>query len=280
MFRPPRPKIGINIFLFLATVASTLVAGALQQGVDPLRNPHLIIKGVPFSASLMGILLIHELGHFFTSRRHGVPATLPYFIPVPNLIGTLGAFIMMRGPIRNRRALLDIGAAGPIAGFVVAVPVTIMGLSMSKVGGLPPGEGITLGNSLLFSFLTKQVLGDLPDEVMVLLHPMAFAGWIGLFVTSLNLLPMGQLDGGHVAYALFGDWHKGITISTAVALPLLAIKGWPGWFIWALLPLLMMFKHPPPLDPETPVDGRRKLIAGISFIILAITFVPKPFSIF
>ncbi len=280
MVKPPRPRVGINILLFVATVISTLFAGAIQQNVNPIRSPHLILEGLPFSAALMSILLVHELGHFFVSRRHGVAATLPYFIPMPNFIGTLGAFIIMRGAIRDRRSLLEIGAAGPIAGFVLAVPLTIIGLSLSQVElGAPPMGGITLGDSILFSLLSRVVLGIWPNEALIVLHPIAFAGWIGLFITALNMLPMGQLDGGHIAYALFSRWHKWISIGTALTMPVLGIMGWPGWFIWAILPLLMRFRHPQTLDPVTPLDGPRKMMAAISFVILGLTFVPVPFTI-
>lgn len=283
----PRPRIGINILLFLLTVLSTIFAGALQQGADPIKNPASLLLGLPFSLALLSILLTHELGHYIVSRRRGVDATLPYFIPVPNLIGTFGAFIMMRGAVRNRRDLLDIGVSGPLAGFAVALPLVVLGLALSRYEPMPsPEEGITLGSSLLFSFLSRLIFGPGADSGTIVLHPIAFAGWIGMLVTCLNLLPMGQLDGGHVAYAIFGRRHGTISILTAVALFLLALwppwspNGWPGWFVWALLPLLMKFRHPSPLDPVTPLDDKRKLLAGLALGILAITFIPKPFSIF
>lgn len=275
-----RPRIEINILLFLLTVGSTLYAGAVQQGASPFRDPASLSQGVPFSAALLSILLIHELGHYVMSRRHGVNATLPYFIPVPNLIGTFGAFIMMRGPVRDRRALLDIGVAGPIAGFAVAVPVIIVGLSLSRFVPGPVQGGMPLGSSLLFSFVTRQLFGPAADQGMVILHPIAFAGWIGLLVTALNLLPMGQLDGGHVVYAVFGQAHQAITFGTAFLLLGLGITGWPGWFIWAVLPLLMKVRHPTPLDPVTPLDGKRKAVAVFALVVLVLSFIPAPFPIF
>lgn len=280
---PRRPRIRTNILLFGLTVLTTLFAGALQRGANPisiLTDPAILILGLPFSAALLSILVTHELGHYFMSRKHGVNASLPYFIPVPTIIGTFGAFIIMRGAVKDRRTLLDIGVAGPLAGFVVSFPLVILGLSLSRLEPAQAGGGITLGSSLLFSFLSWAIFGPAADTGTIILHPIAFAGWIGLLVTCLNLLPMGQLDGGHVVYAIFGGRHKVISLVTAGGLVILGLYGWPGWFIWALLPLLMRFRHPSPLDPVTPLDGRRKLIAGLAMAVLVLTFIPKPFSIF
>ena len=182
---------------------STLAVGALQTGVDIFREPEKIYKGFPFAVTLMLILLSHELAHYFTSRKHHVKATLPYFIPAPNIIGTFGAFIKMKSPIATRKALIDIGASGPITGFFVSVVATIVGLNMSEVVGASQTEGaLGLGDSLLFSLLSRMVLGVTPDNYEILLNPVAFAGWIGFFVTSINLIPVGQLDGGHIMYYL------------------------------------------------------------------------------
>lgn len=278
----PRPsrRVRINIILFGATILTTLFAGALQRGADPFKDPGSLMLGLPFSAALLAILLTHELGHYIVSRHHGVDASLPYFLPVPNLIGTFGAFIMMRGPVKDRRALLDIGVAGPLAGFAVALPLTLLGLSLSRYQEGTPDGGFSLGSSLLFTLFSRQIFGPGADTGTIVLHPVAFAGWIGMLVTCLNLLPMGQLDGGHVAYALFGSRHKAISLATAGGLVVLGIKGWPGWFIWALLPLLMKLKHPSPLDPYTPLDTKRKLLALASLAVLALTFIPEPFNIF
>jgi membrane-associated protease RseP (regulator of RpoE activity) len=207
--REPRPRLSVNILLFAATILTTTMAGAVQKGLDPLASLSDLLQGLPFSTTLLGILLFHELGHYFVSRFYNVPASLPYFIPVPTLIGTMGAVIKMRSPIHDRRTLFDIGIAGPIAGMCLAVPAVIVGLSRSELipveGGL---GGIELGDSLLFMALTKLVVGTVPEGHTVLLHPVAFAGWLGFFVTSLNLLPMGQLDGGHVVYGIFGQGHR------------------------------------------------------------------------
>ena len=214
------PGLRVNVLLFLATVVTTILAGAWQaKGSEAFSSLGNVLAGVPFSAALLGILLAHEMGHYFTSRHYGVPASLPYFIPVPTLIGTMGAVIRMRGVIRNRRVLFDIGIAGPLAGLVVAIPATLLGLHHSQViqAGSTAG-GIDLGDSLLFLALVRGVFGSLGEGQTVLLHPVAFAGWLGFFVTSLNLLPMGQLDGGHVTYGILGHRHR--VVSRAVFLAL------------------------------------------------------------
>jgi membrane-associated protease RseP (regulator of RpoE activity) len=234
----------------------------------------------------MVILTIHELAHYVASRRHHVSATLPYFIPAPSFIGTFGAFIKMTSPIVTRRALIDIGASGPIAGFIVSVIASIAGLCLSEIVPLAKvQDAIVLGDSLLFSFLSRIIVGHLPDTVDILLHPVAFAGWIGLFVTSLNLLPVGQLDGGHIAFAILGGRHRYVSITFLAALATLGfiaiagIYGWEGWGIWAVLLLLLRIQHPPVLYWETPLDRTRKYIALASLLIFIVTFIPAPFKI-
>src|SRR4030043_309999 len=199
----------------------------------PLEGTGKDLKGLPFALTLMTILLSHELSHYFTSRKHKVKATLPYFIPAPTIIGTFGAVIKMKSPIVTRKALVDIGASGPVAGFIISVIVSIIGLSLSKVVAIGETKGaLGLGDSLLFSFLSDMILNYQPGFQDIALHPVAFAGWIGLFVTSLNLIPIGQLDGGHIAYALLGEKHfllSNILVATMVLLGLLL---WEGWTIW------------------------------------------------
>lgn len=191
----------LHLVLFILTLLSTLTVGAVQSGVDVLKEPGQIYKGIPFAVTLMVILLSHELSHYFTSKRHGVKATLPYFIPAPTIIGTFGAFIKMKSPIVTRQSLIDIGASGPIAGFIISVIATIVGLNMSEVVTTTQTAGaLNLGDSILFSFLSRAILGVTSHGHDVLLNPVAFAGWIGLFVTSINLIPVGQLDGGHITY--------------------------------------------------------------------------------
>jgi membrane-associated protease RseP (regulator of RpoE activity) len=187
----------------------------------------------------MSILLAHELSHYIASRKHNVEATLPYFIPAPTLIGTFGAFIKMKSPVTTRKALLDIGISGPLAGFIVSVIVSVIGLYLSRV--VPVQEtkdALSLGDSLLFSTLSQLILDYQPGSEDVLLHPVAFAGWIGFFVTSLNLLPIGQLDGGHIAYSLFGERHAYLSKGLIPILFLLGIFLWEGWALWAIVLLL------------------------------------------
>ena len=196
----------LNIILFIATFFSTTVAGTLmdaQPGIPFLQQLH---RGLPFSITLLTILLFHEFGHYFMAKKHRVEASLPYFIPAPSIIGTFGAVIKMRSPLYSKRSLLDIGAAGPLAGVVVAIPATMIGLYFSEIKPIAGMQGgISLGSSLLFSFLSRITIGVVPEHYDIFLHPMAFAGWIGLLVTMLNLIPVGQLDGGHIAYAIFGQ---------------------------------------------------------------------------
>lgn len=267
-----------HLVLFILTFAATLIAGALQRGVHPIEEPGRIWLGLPFSLTLLLILGAHEFGHYFVSRRHGVDVTLPYFIPAPSIIGTFGAFIKMRSPIMDRRILLDIGAAGPLAGMAVAVPVTLTGLILSDVGTAPSeATGFTLGTSLLFSFLNWIVHGSLPDEINIFLHPAAFSGWIGILVTSLNLLPVGQLDGGHVAYAIFG-YRQGVIARVIIAvLVFLGVFGWNGWLVWVVLLLILGVQHPPVVYEWVPLDRRRRVIGWGVLALFAATFTPVPF---
>lgn len=270
----------LNLALFLLTFASTLVVGAIHAGVDPISDPREILQGLPFSLALLSILLVHEFSHYVTSRRHGIEASLPYFIPAPTLFGTLGAFIKMRSAITTKNALMDIGASGPIAGFVVSIIAVVVGLHYSEIRALPPqsGEMLILGDSLLFMALTKIVMGSVPDTHDVYLHPVAFAGWIGFFVTSLNLIPAGQLDGGHIAYAILGEKHKWLS---KIMIGLLVLLGYffQGWLVWAVLLLFLGSKHPPILFPEAPLDPGRRAIGVLALIIFILTFIPLPVSI-
>ncbi|MBF0328380.1 MAG: site-2 protease family protein [Nitrospirae bacterium] len=274
----------LHIILFAATFLTTLIAGAFQKGIDIISSPARVIEGLPFAGTLMTILLCHELAHYIASKKHHTIATLPYFIPAPSFIGTFGAFIKMKSPIITRTALIDIGASGPIAGFIISVIASIAGLSMSVVTAIPKtADVIIFGDSLLFSFLAWIMFGSLPDHVDILLHPVAFAGWIGLFVTSMNLLPIGQLDGGHITYAVFGDKHKRISILLVSTLALLGISsilgfgGWEGWALWAAILLVLGIKHPPVIYWDM-IDRRRKITALSSLVIFIITFIPSPFK--
>jgi membrane-associated protease RseP (regulator of RpoE activity) len=273
-----KPRIALNIILFITTLATTLLAGALQEGVNPLKNPEQILKGFPFSFALMTILLAHELGHYWVAKKHGLNVTLPYFIPAPSLIGTFGAFIKMRSPVRDRRMLLDVGVAGPLIGVAVAMPFLILGLWLSDVKIVQGQMGTNLGSSLLLSLLSWVIFGPLPEGYDIVIHPVGFAGWIGLLVTSLNLLPIGQLDGGHVAYALLGERQNKISKYFFIALLGLGIFGWQGWLFWSLLLFIMGFRHPPLTDWWVPLDYKRKLIGWLAVAIFILTFIPVPFS--
>ena len=279
--RERRRKPWLHIVLFGITLVTTTTAGAMQNGVNPFADPYQITSGLPFALTLMTILLVHEMGHYLMARYHGVQATLPYFIPAPSFIGTFGAFIRMKSPPMDRRSLFDVGAAGPLAGLVLAIPAVIVGLHLSTVSSdAGTGGGITLGSSILLRILSQFTLGLLPEEANIIMHPIGFAGWIGLFVTALNLIPVGQLDGGHVAYALFGHRHIWVSrLGLAVILALGVTRYWDGWLIWGLLLLFMGVRHPPPLDPHTPLDIKRKLVGWFVLVVLVLTFIPAPFSI-
>ena len=266
-----------HVVLFIATCFTTLFAGALLNGVIPWEQPEKIYLGLPFSFTLLFILMTHELSHYFTSRKHKVSASLPYFIPAPSIIGTFGAIIKMKPPIPDRRSLIDIGASGPIGGFIIAVIATIIGLKWSEIK--PSGEiqeGIVFGSSILFSFISEIVLNVDPEKFDVILHPVAFAGWIGLLVTSLNLLPIGQLDGGHIVYALFGEKHGLIAKITIPVLLVMGILFWQGWIVWAVLMIIIGYRHPPVVYPHIQLDKKRIYIGWVSLVIFILTFTPTP----
>lgn len=275
----PRPrKVWIHVALFLATFVTTTIAGALQAGADILGDPREIAAGLPFSVTLMTILLVHEMGHYLMSRYYRVNASLPYFIPGPTILGTFGAFIRMQSIMPDRRSLFDIGAAGPLAGLVIAVPASILGLKLSTITTISEA-GLSLGDSLLFKFLGYLTWGSLPEGSDIVLHPIASAGWVGLLVTAMNLLPASQLDGGHVVYALFGKKHIWISRLSALVLVTLGILYWAGWFVWGFLFLFLGLGHPPPVDAETPIDAKRKFIGWFLLLVLAVTFIPVPISV-
>ncbi len=266
----------IHIVLFILTVFSTLSAGAIWEGIDIFSEPSRILEGWPFSLTLLSILLSHEFSHYIASRLHRTKATLPYFIPAPTAIGTFGAIIKMKSPIKTRKALIDIGAAGPIAGFVISIVATVIGLNISQVVKADDIKGIGFGSSIIFLLISKLVIGDVPDGYSVILHPVAFAGWIGFLVTSLNLLPVGQLDGGHITYALFGRAHKYISMVFVVILFLLGFIAWYGWFVWAGLLIILGIKHPPVLFWEERLNLSRRVAGILSFIIFILSFIPAP----
>ena len=275
--------------LFFATVFTTMMAGAIYEGVLLYEDPWGIVEGIPFSASLLFILGTHEFAHYFASRVHRVPSTLPFFIPappVPFVIGTFGAVIKMRAPIATKRALIDIGASGPLAGFIAAVIVTLIGLKSSMIIPIDYGPGeISLGTSLIFEFLIEIVLGYVPKGFEVYLSSVAFAGWIGFLVTALNLLPIGQLDGGHIVYALNGRVHRKVSLYMVASLFILGTVGlltgwgWIGWMIWAVLVSLLGIWHPPVVDEDMPLGRARTIIGIVTLLVFILTFMPLPFYI-
>lgn len=288
---PPLPaarpsRLWLSVLLFVLTIASTIYVGG--QDLDwntgvPFFN---LGAGLAFSASLLSILLAHELGHFVAARREGVAVSYPFFIPMPLfLLGTMGAFIAIKEPVPNRRALLAIGVAGPLAGLVVAVPVLLLGLALSPVrntaevqAALPNVGFFTEGNSLLYAGAKMLVFGRfLPSGGEdVYMHPVALAGWAGLLVTGLNLLPAGQLDGGHIMFSLFGPRVARIS-SMVVAVMLLGLGFlWSGWFLWAVLVAVLGQQRSPLLNEVTPLRGRWRWLAVFGLVVFALVFTPIP----
>ncbi len=300
---PPKQRYWIHLLLLLITFYTTLVVGARMEfnflhhlpsfytgddslsifpGIWALQAGHLML-GVPFAFTLMLILLAHEMGHYLFCRRYFVWATLPFFIPFPTLIGTLGAFIRIRSPIRSRSHLFDIGIAGPIAGFVVAVAVLFFSLGLSQPA--QPGfdsSSIQVGLPLVFHLVHRLLISagmargvaTLP-LAQVNLHPVAVAAWVGMFATALNLLPGGQLDGGHIIYSLFPRAHRVVSmLAVAVLIPLAYFK-WDGWLVWAIFLGISGMRHPM-VPPWPGVDGSRRWLAVFALVMLILTWTPTP----
>jgi membrane-associated protease RseP (regulator of RpoE activity) len=268
LLSPDRPV--LNAVLFLLTCASTFYVGYFDT--------KSLSDGLWYSGGIISILFCHEMGHYLMCVRHRVRATLPFFIPFPILpFGTLGAVIRMDSRMPDRRVLFDIGVAGPLAGLAVTIPAIYFGLQMSQI--VVPGEtgGISLGESLLFQGISWLAIGPVPEGYDTLLHPLAYAGWAGLFVTALNLLPIGQLDGGHILYALLGE-RSDLLYRIALALfALLCIIWYHGWFLLVILLLWFGYRHPPTLDHFTPLDSKRRIIAYLTLVIFLLSFTPVPF---
>lgn len=275
-----KPKYWLNILLFAATIITTLVAGSLNSGGNPFANLNDVWLGIPFSFSLMAILTCHELGHYFVSKREGMVTTLPYFIPAPHFLGTFGAVIRMKSIVPTRSSLLRVGMAGPLAGFAVALPLTIIGIALSTVQPAPEGTGfLKLGDSFLFSLLARVIHPGIPQGSDLFLHPMAFAGWIGFLITSMNLIPIGQLDGGHVAFSIFLWKRKIAYIPIFIALILLGVFFWFGWIFWGLLAFFIARRDPMVQDTITPLSAQEKFAAVLPLAVLVLTFIPQPFTI-
>jgi membrane-associated protease RseP (regulator of RpoE activity) len=294
--RPVRVKfqdrVWRHVLLFLLTIGTTTLAGAshywsfesdLGARDLNLKLADLILNGSGFwySGTILAILGCHELGHYFACRYYDVDASLPFFIPAPlPLTGTLGAFIRIREPIPTKRALFDIGIAGPIAGFLVAVPALFIGLAMSRVVELPLDlDLLSLGEPLLFQMAAHLVWGSVPDSFSVNMHPMAFAAWFGLLATALNLFPIGQLDGGHISYAVFGRRSSHVTVGmVGVAVVLSYFSS--SWIVWTglMVAMLLLFgrHHPRTFDEHEPLDRARLLLAAVALVIFAVCFTPSP----
>ncbi len=271
----------INLLLFLATICTVVLGGALQEGYNPLADhPLTLLSGIPFALALLGILVTHELAHFVVARFHDMRATLPYFIPVPfSPLGTFGAVIRMESPIKDRKTLFDVGISGPLAGLVVSLVALVVGLRLSEVTVPLPGAPVMpLGTGILVDWITDLVLGPLPDHLMVILHPIAFAGWFGIFVTVMNLIPVSQLDGGHIGYAFFGEAHRWVAALVFLGLLLMGLF-WTGWLFWGFFILIVgRLQHPPPLNDITPLDTKRKLLGVLAFGLLFLLGTPRPFG--
>jgi membrane-associated protease RseP (regulator of RpoE activity) len=287
---PYRPKWWVHIVLFLATFASTTMVGGLVWGSLPaemarlgliqlLTDPRVYVAGLKFSIPLLTILWCHELGHYLAARRHGLTVTPPFFIPLPLPvlgIGTLGAVIRIKDPIRDKRQLLDVGAAGPIAGFVALLPFLAYGIAASEVSKAPTdGSFLEFGEPLIYQLLELVLRPGLGDDMTLWLHPTGVAAWFGILVTLLNLLPFAQLDGGHIGYALLGRWHR------RLVWPMLGVFAglgfvWPGWWLWVVIALVMRPQHPRLWDEERPLDRWRRIAGWTAVLIFVLSFVVEP----
>jgi len=280
-YAPPKRKrrLWINALLLVLTIGTTLLVGSFNHGGDPFKRPlDLLVFGWPFSLSIILVLGSHELAHFLTARRLGVDATPPYFLPIPHpMTGTMGAFIRINSPVPTKSALVRVGVSGPLVGFLVALPVSFIGLLLSKPVNVSASGGIQLGSPLIFWLMSELLHPRLGPGRDLMLHPAAFAGWLGLFVTALNLLPIGQLDGGHIAYAVFGKRWQRLSWIVIAALALLGFF-WLGWPFWAVLVVVLGLRHPPPLDDLTPLSKADWRLVAAAVLIMVLTFTPAPFG--
>lgn len=285
----------LHVLLFLVTFAATTMVGAgfylnflSDLGWRRIKVPTatLLIGGLWYSVPALLILGCHEMGHYLACRYYRISATLPFFIPAPivSLFGTLGAVIRIREPLRTKRILFDVGVAGPLAGFVVLLPVLILGIRWSEiVREMPPSaNGVELGEPMLFQLVTRLFFGPTPEGYTLNAHPMAFASIFGLLATALNLLPIGQLDGGHLAYANLGARAKYVTYATLGATLVLGLTVSTSWLIWGAIILVLLrfsgFEHPPTVDEHEPLDRARVAISILAIIIFALCFTPWPIT--
>ena len=281
----------INVVLFVLTFLTALSSQVLPRLDAPnlhdavlllLREPERIAAGLPFALTLLAILLAHEMGHYLTARRYGVDQSLPYFIPAPTLFGTFGAVILMRSQPPNRGALLNVAVAGPFAGLLIAIPAAAWGLYHSvpiNPAEIPPGS-YWFGSSLLFHCLEQMFS---PNGTNVMLHDVGLAGWVGLFLTSLNLIPAAQLDGGHVAYALLGVRQHRLARVVVLALVVFGLyqgaNGGVVWLVWAVLLVLIGLRHPPTLNESAPLTKRQRTVGWLALAVFVLTFIPAPVSV-
>lgn len=273
----------INVVLALLTVFTTMIVGSLLFGADPVKSPADILMGLPFTIAIMTVLGAHEAGHYIVARKHGMRTSLPYFIPFPNIIGTMGAVIKNNGPIPNRKALFDVGISGPLIGLVVSVIVTIIGLLQPAIMNASDGLQIELGIPVLFDLITR----IFPDAKTAVMHPITFAGWVGMFVTALNMIPAGQLDGGHVLRAMMGEKAREVSrflpfilISLGFYVTYFMNKDGFLWILWGLfLSLFAAAGHPRPIDDDIPIGKGRMVLGILTFILGILCFTLVPFQI-
>jgi membrane-associated protease RseP (regulator of RpoE activity) len=268
---------------YLAFESGASGAGPAAAAGGAFGDPRVFPLSALYAAVLMTILLGHELGHYLTCRRYGIPATLPYFLPGPPFIGTFGAFIRIKSPVYFRRQIFDIGVAGPLAGFALALPALAAGLAASRIAPLAPSAGaITFGEPLLFRLLTALFFGRVPEGSALVLHPVGFAGWVGLLVTAINLMPVGQLDGGHFAYALLGRRARFVSFAMTGVMAVLGVFFHLTWLV--LAGLLLFFesrsrsrlRHPPVVDEGAPL-GRTRLVLSVAVVLVfVLSFIPDP----
>jgi membrane-associated protease RseP (regulator of RpoE activity) len=271
--------VGISLSLNYLYTDSIAQETQIPVTAEMVMDPQVLSLSLIYMIVLLGILLGHESGHFLACRYYRINATLPYFIPAPTLIGTLGAFIKIKSPITRKKQLFDIGVAGPLTGFILSIPALIYGLSLSKAVPPIPQEGefvFIFGEPLILKIIGAMIFKDIPSDYNVFLHPVAFAGWVGILVTSFNLFPVGQLDGGHVSYALLGEKSRRIGKFVLVLFVVMGFVFWIGWFIWAFLLTFLGLKHPRIVDEPVPLSPRRKLIGYLMVLIFVLSFIPDP----
>jgi membrane-associated protease RseP (regulator of RpoE activity) len=287
-----RQKVWLHGLLFGLTVLTTWFAGlffaqsfvsAAGASGASLLDPRVVGLGFLYALALMTILTGHEIGHYRTCRRYGILATYPFFLPGPPFLGTFGAFIRIKSPVRFKHQIFDVGANGPLTGFALALPVLVVGLAFSKVGPVPATpDTITFGEPLLFRLLSGLFFGSIPEGSSLILHPVGFAGWVGLLVTALNLVPLGQLDGGHVAYALLGRRARLLSRIMAGFLVVMGLFFHLTWIILAAIILFFEFRskmrlqHPPVLDEDAPLGTRRTILSFVVLLVFILSFIPDP----